>query len=225
MAAHLPRLRPIIQWWQSKRIVAWVVFAVIVWQTVFDWLAKWSEAMILWGGFWVVLAYVGRLAPPIVGLLVLLAAYWNEIHERLFGPSFAIRPISGETLGLTVMGREGQDVIARLAIKNLTGKVLPKCSVRLVGAYFIDFGFVATDSGYYPSINPIRGESFLLRWSIGEAATADRKFLDMPPDGAERIADCLILDPSRPAGLARFTPANPQDIEHKLQGIGGTRWW
>lgn len=133
---------------------------------------------------------------------------------------FAIRPLDGETLGRP----PETDVFAKLAIKNTSGKLQRKVSVRMVSAFQVMRGELWDEPGSFPSVHPLRAESFLLRWSKGESATPDRKFLDIPCDGSERIADCLMLDRT-PAnrGVANFCAANPDETPD-LKGIAKA-WW
>ncbi len=86
------------------------------------------------------------------------------------------------------------------------------------------YGHVLSAPQSYPSINSLRCESFMLRWSEQETeAIEGGKYLDIPADGSERIANVLIVDKENP-GLANFVAANPEDLRAKLRGIGHG-WW
>jgi len=67
-----------------------------------------------------------------------------------------------------------------------------------------------------------RGESIDLTWAAKEPASADRRFLDIPPDGAERIAEILTLNIAE--SCADFAAANPKDLADKLDRIK-FGWW
>lgn len=162
-------------------------------------------------GPWIILVAVGGLH---------VAVFWPEIRKRVFGASIAVRPIPGETL-LAITEHE---VIAKLAIRNLSSKTLTKCSVRLLDAYFIHNGYLCSGHQWHPSISSLRGESFFLRWSSTEPASDNRKYLDLPCDQEERFADILVLDKSVKSGAARFAAANSSDLESKCQGVD-SRWW
>ena len=197
----------------------------------------------LWGGAMLIAAALSRIAtwwtlPPAIAdlistvgpwIFVPLAffvtgyAQWPNIKKRLWPDSaFDIRPMSGQTL----IAPKGVPVLAQLAIKNTGATKLCDCSVRLMGAYPISYGALHLSEGTYPSRNPQRGETFLFRWSSLETeAKQQQKYLDIAPDGAERMLDLLILDRDDPEGHAHFAAANPEDLTGKLQVIGGKRWW
>jgi hypothetical protein len=150
-----------------------------------------------------------------------------HLWHRYFPPDekslvpFRVRPISGETLLLM----PGSDIVARLAVINTSGIMQKQCSVRILGAYRLrNGGLWGKFPGMFPSVNPLRGESFLLRWAKSESATIDRKYLDIPSDGSERIAECLIAKQvSGVKGRAEFCAANSDDLP-ALKGISNG-WW
>lgn len=139
------------------------------------------------------------------------------------GKVFEVRPIHANSN--LFPSEHHHEIIAKLAIRNVSGKIQSKCSVRLMDAFLLMNGGLWDMTGAHPSIHHQRGESFYLRWSVSESSTPDRKYLDIPSDKAERLLDCLILDQERNNG-ADFCAANPADLEGiKLQGVGGPKWW
>lgn len=134
-------------------------------------------------------------------------------------PRFQSRPICGNTLlwAGDLDELEKMRVTARLAIRNTSGKLRRRCSVRLENAWLLFHGYIMGSANTWPSICGARGEGFLLRWSDKEDASADRKYLDIQPDNAEHIVEVLVLDVHE--RMARFAAANPDDLEKNLQGV------
>ncbi len=164
-----------------------------------------------------------KLGPWIIlpTLLVLhLFANWDKLIAKFSKVPFEFRPICGNSLAM----RLEHDIVAKLAIRNVSGRRLEECSVKLVDAFFVHHGDVWSFPGMGPSINRLRGESFLLRWSAEESATSDRKYLDIPSDGLERFVDVLIIEKCNPS-FARFAAADRNDLIDKCSGVGGDRWW
>ena len=56
-------------------------------------------------------------------------------------PAFEVRPICGDTLLAMLLGTE-KDVAAKIGVKNISGKPLKGCFVKLIGSYFIRHGYV-----------------------------------------------------------------------------------
>ncbi len=193
---------------------------------VLDWIGRGEGAVTLFGYLWNGFLALGSWVVVLVVAAILLYAHWPEISQRIKGPPFRIRPICGDTLGRGIAFLETAEVVGRIAVTNNSGQPLDNCTVRLIEAYRVHDGCILSGGCYYPSISSERGESFFLRWASTETITANRRFLDIPSDGLERMADVLVLDNDNSAGVANFAAANPQDIEGKLTGIGGgDSWW
>ena len=227
--------------------VAAAVAAMEVDQRIAKKMPKWTKTRpgkgYIWGGLMLIATFLTKTATwwtlpediaslistvgpwifVILAFLITLWAQWPSIHKRIWPDSaFDIRPMCGDTLIVS----KDIPVLAQLAIKNTGSTKLCDCSVRLMGAYPISYGSLHLSESTFPSRNPLRGETFLLRWSSLETeAKQQQKYLDIAPDGAERILDLLILDREDQAGRARFAAANPEDLTNKLQVIGGKRWW
>jgi hypothetical protein len=84
-------------------------------------------------------------------------------------------------------------------------------------AFYLRNGGLWDGLRMYPSVHSGRGETFLLRWADSESASDDRKYLDIPCDGVEHIADVLFIDESNPV-FALFAAANPND-SRSLRGV------
>lgn len=197
---------------------------------VFTQIASWTgmafDSYILLGVAWSVLIWLGPYIFVPLSFVVIIYAHWPKIKTQLVGrpqPPFFARPMSGETLLLAMYPEKLAEarVTARLAIKNTSGKPLHACTLRLVDAFLLHAGQVLEYC--QPSISSAKGESFLLRWADSESPSEDGKYLDMPPDDAERIAEVLILDvPSR---IALFAAANRADLKNRLPGILAGSWF
>jgi hypothetical protein len=216
-------VRKIVSWLETHPRTVWVLSGLfVVTKILLDMVGTAGDAVTFFPWLWNEFVAFGQwtLLPAVVAIQVI--AHWDQLKRFFSKPPFAIRPICGQTFARP----PEREVIAKLAIKNTSGKPLNGVSVRLMGAYQImDQGFLWDSSSAWPSIHPERAETFLFRWSSGEPATPDRKLLNIPSDGAERIADCLILNISDARGSADFAAANPDDIQDKLSRIGGNNWW
>lgn len=169
----------------------------------------------------------------IAGLLYVFQDLWVPVYRRFSvrarqtfsrKPAFLARPIPGDTLpwaGNPELLTKHR-ITARLAIRNTSNTLLRKCSVRLQDAFLLQAGHILSGSCFFPSICNARGESFLLRWADSESSTADQKYLDIPPDGAEHITEVLMLNV--PERSADFAPANRGDLENRLSGVANG-WW
>lgn len=160
----------------------------------------------------------------VVGLYALfglffLWVFWPDIKRRVWPPIFTLRPIHGDSLEAQF---HGEPCMAKLAIKNTSGAPMTRCSVRLESSYMVHFTGDVLEY-YRPSVSDARGESFFLRWSAREAASADRKFLDIPDDDMEHVADLLEITPAFHGG-ALFCAANPAELP-TLGWIDDGRWW
>lgn len=188
--------------------------AVATWKSWFEWLdGNWIISLL---GFGFVIA----------GLLWL---FWPQIIRRVTTTAFSIRPFHSDPVA--VLMSEPVALLARIGIRNNGSTLLRRCSVRLLDAMPIRFGFVQSAPTVYPSILQSRGESFLLHWSSSEKnRTGDyHQYLDLAPDGSEHYVSIFYTDyPDDPDGdisIARFAAIDRSDLQGKLQGIGGKRWW
>jgi len=206
----------IVGWLRSHRTFRFVAAAVAVSLPVINWVlnavGQAQTALSLLGHTWKVITHP-FFPLAVIGLLFGLS-YWPILIRLRRKPSFAIRPICGDTL----TRQQTDGVTARLAIRNVSGCTLNGCSVRLMDAFPLHFGYVMNDPHCYPSVHSHRGESFLLRWS--DHSAIDGKFLDIPSDDAERIAEVIVLSAGRPL----FAAADGNDLDGKMEGIGFGRW-
>jgi len=161
---------------------------------------------------------------PLLAFLVFLVFLdWPQIKRRFSAIPFSVRPWCA-SIGWYAndpVQLAKQKFTAFLAVKNTSGRTLHKCSVRLIDAAPLIFGGVMDAYQAGPNLSADRGDSFFLGWAEQEAASADRRFLDIPPDNTERIAEILVLNVSE--SCANFAAANPNDLTNKLDRIKS--WW
>lgn len=223
------RFQRLVCWCQTrrypwtKRLLLFIApVPIIVW--ILDWVGRATAAMVVLESIWKGFVWLGPwvLWTPVVGFIVL--ANWDRAWAKIRHPAFGVRPLCGDTLpwaGNPELLAKRQ-IAARLAVRNASSKPLGRCSVRLQDAFLLQAGHVLSGACMYPSICNARGESFLLRWADSDSTSSDRKYLDLPPDGTERIAEVLLLNVTTRS--ADFAAANPTDLENKLSGVANG-WW
>jgi hypothetical protein len=221
----------IVVWARSHREATvrgflWTMAGVLVIRFL-DWIGRAGDAVVVLHWIWSFVVSMGTFVAVPVALAILAIAHWDKVSKQFrlwfYGPAFKARTIPRGWVGNPF--QETGTLVARLAITNTSSQNLTKCSVKLVEACMLMRGKIWRGHGAYPSISPERGEGFLLRWASTENATADRKFLDMPTDGSEHIADVLVLNLHGAHPSADFAAANPSDIGSKLRGFSTGSWW
>ncbi len=181
---------------------------------------------------------------PLLSLIILIGGllwlYAPHIGARLVTkdksssvgtspPVLSARPLQSDPIAALLANRSA--LRARLGITNNGSTLLRRCSVRLLDAMPIRFGFVQSSPQMYPSILQSRGESFLLSWSSSEKIREGNyhQYLDLAPDGSEHYVNILATDhpdePDADISIARFAAADGLDLQGKLQGIGGKQSW
>lgn len=181
---------------------------------------------------------------PLLSLIILIGGllwlYAPHISARLVTkdksssvgtspPVLSTRPLQSDAIAPLLSNRSA--LLARLGITNNGSTLLRRCSVRLIDAMRITFGFVQSAPTAYPSILQWRGESFLLSWSLSEKNRKGdyHQYLDLASDRSEHYVNILFTDhpdePDADISIARFAAADRFDLQGKLQGIGGERWW
>ena len=206
------RLKRCADWLQSHKRIVWAA-AVVVFVVNFFGLV--SDTLELLG-------YLGPWALPAFATALIISAHWRDFQSKqAITPIFEMRPIHPPMRFPELF--QIHDSIATLAVRNLSGTLLKRCTVRLLGAYPLHMGQLWSSPAMTPSINEQRGESFLLRWASSESAIDVGQLLDIPSDGSERIADVLIHD-RRNSSVANFAAAEPEKLGSRLTGIRGA-WW
>lgn len=177
-----------------------------------------SFAVAIISSKWLAAGIVVALASAVYGPNIVhrIKVVWSPETQQ----PFSVRPIPGDTLPWSHDPEllTGKTVMAQLAIANTSGKPLQRCSVRLVEACPLVQGQVLSGPNWHPSVSRDRGEGFLLAWAESEEATPDKKYLDIAPDGAEHVANILLL--MVPKGIAIFAAARAGDLDGKLSGVG-----
>lgn len=224
MSPILARIRFIAT--KHQRIALWILGVTSSIWLIIDTFSRWRSRTTTLGqfgewGLWI----AGVIGPWVLAIpcaAAIILANWERVLRTLRPANFEVRPLHANSPSV-FPGVPEREFVAKLGIKNVSGKPLRACSVRLLDALPIRFGHVCTSPGQWPSINSERGESFLLRWSYNEHSRDNGRFLDIASDGAERFADVIGIDTEN--RMAAFCAANPDDVSNRLKGIGGPNWW
>lgn len=166
---------------------------------------------------WWFLAFLGPCIVVPLGVFALLYGHWEVLAKKWRHLPFELRPMHGDALHMPLLAANPGVGVARLGVKNVSGRLLERCSVRLLDAFYLNRGILWNAPGIHPSVHELRGETFVLRWADKESATPDRKYLDIPCDGVERIVEVLVIDETNPV-FALFAAANPND-SGALRGV------